>query len=470
MMTEDGPVKRRGRLPRVVALRSRTFFLVVGLVVLALAAAIVVAARPGVPRTVVMATGFKNGAYHRFALDYRAVLARHGVALELRETRGAPENLKLIEDPASGVQIALLQSGVLNAGRQSSEGLRESLAVEHPDLVALGTVFHEPLWIFHKLPGDPERLSDLVGKRVAIGGVGTGSQVLLRQVLPVAGLDLSQFEVHEVGGGEAVAALASGKVDAVMLTSAESSSLVGRLAAVPEVKLMSLAHAEALTRRLTWLARVTLPRGALDLARDLPPRDVTMISPMASLVARRDLHPAVVLMLLEAGTETHGEAGLFQRLRQFPSIEHLELPIDPDAQRYLTEGPSLLHRWLPFAVATIVRRLYFILPAAALLLSILKYAPQVYAWWMSQRIYRWYGQLRTIEDELDRAGPDADVSAYVPRVERLDDLVLHLSTPLGYSDRVYTLREHINLVRNKLERHRRIAAERAAERERRAGS
>jgi TRAP-type uncharacterized transport system substrate-binding protein len=445
---------------RLLRATSARFVLTVGAVCLALVAVIVLALRPGIPRKVVMTTGFKGSAYQQFALDYRAILARHGVTLELRESRGAPENLKALDDPRSGVQVGFLQSGVLNGGRTFTAGLRESIGVEHPDLVALASVFHEPLWIFHRLPGDPTILSELAGKRIAIGGPNTGTQLLLRQLLPVGGLELSAFDAREKGGKEAVAALAAGELDAVMLVGAESSPLVAQLAAVPGVKLMSLAHAEALTRRFPWLARLSLPRGGLDLARDLPPHDVTLVSSTTALVARRELHPAIVLMLLEAAVETHSEAGTFQRQREFPSVEHLELPIQEEAQKYVMEGPSFLLEHLPFAVATLVRRLSFILPAAALLFSILKYAPKAYAWWMDRRIYRGYAQLRGIEEELDRAGPDADLGAWIERVDQVEELATRLSTPIGYSDRIYTLREHAQLVRGRLERQRRASEDR----------
>ena len=456
-----GPPAHRARLPRT---SSPRFVFAVAAVCLALVAVIVLALRPGIPRKVVMTTGFKGSAYQQFALDYRAILARHGVTLELRESRGAPQNLKALDDPRSGVDVGFLQSGVLNGGRTFTAGLRESIGVEHPDLVALASTFYEPLWIFHRLPNDPVVLSELAGKRIAIGGPDTGTQVLLKQILPVGGLELGAFDAREVGGKEAIAALAAGQLDVVMLVTAENSPLLAQLAAVPGVKLMSLAHADALTRRFPWLARLTLPRGGLDLARDLPPRDVTLVSSTAALVARRDLHPAIVLMLLEAANETHAEAGTFQRQKEFPSVEHLELPIQRDAEKYIVEGPSFLLEHLPFAVATLVRRLSFILPVAALLFSILKYAPKGYAWWIDRRIYRVYGQLRTIEDELDRAGSSCDIAPWIALLARVDEHVARLPTPLGYSDRLYTLRQHADFVRERLERHReRAEAHRATE-------
>jgi TRAP-type uncharacterized transport system substrate-binding protein len=438
--------------PAPASRRRRALLLAAGALAAALAVvAIASYARPRVPRTVAMATGFRNGTAHRFALDYRAILARHGVELQLRESRGAPENLALLEDSASGVGAAFLQSGTLTGGRRFTEGLRESIAVEHPDLVALGSLFHEPLWVFHRLGGEPETFADLAGTVIAVGGPGTAGHALVAQLLPAGGLPFEAFTPRELGGPAAVKALLAGEVDVVMFPAHEGSPLVAELAAAPGVTLMSLAHADAFVRRFPWLARLTLPRGALDLARDLPARDVALVSPIAQLVVRRDLHPTIQLLLLEAAKETHSEAGTFQRLGQFPSVEHLELPIEPGAQAYVTEGPSFLERHLPFRAAAVVRRLTLLLPAIALLVSVLKYAPQAHAWWVSQRIYRWYGELRTIEDELDRAGPDADLAAYGPRVDEVDRAVSHLATPVRWSDRVYILRQHVDFVRARVE-------------------
>jgi TRAP-type uncharacterized transport system substrate-binding protein len=448
---------------RTIAAAPRRALLAAAAVLAIAAAALAVTswARPRVPRTVALATGFRNGTAHRFALDYRAILARHGVAVDLRETRGAPENLALLEDPASGVGAAFLQGGLLTGVRRTTEGLRESIGIEHPDLVALASVFHEPLWIFHRLPGDPSTFAELAGTRIAVGAPGTAARALLSELLPLGGLPFDAFTPRDLGGPAAVKALVAGEVDAVLFAAHEGSPLVAELAGSPGVKLMSLAHADAFVRRLPWLARLTLPRGALDLARDLPPREVALVSPIAQLVARRDLHPAIALLLVQAAKETHSDAGTFQRLHQFPSIEHVELPIAPDAQAYITQGPSFLERHLPFRAAAIVRRLTLLVPVVALLVSILKYAPQLHAWWVSQRIYRWYGQLRTIEDELDRAGPAADPSPWEPRIDELDRAVARLATPVRWADRVYMLRQHVDYVRGRVERQRRAPPGRA---------
>ena len=56
-----------------------------------------------------------------------------------------------------------------------------------------------------------------------------------------------------------------------------------------------------------------LPRGIVDLGREIPSHDFQLIAPTATLVAREDLHPALVDLFVEAAAEIHGGPGWFQR-------------------------------------------------------------------------------------------------------------------------------------------------------------
>ena len=117
-----------------------------------------------------MATGPDGGAYQEVGKRYQEVLGRHGITLELRPTAGALENLTLLRDPRSGVGIGLLQGGITNQK-------------ESPDLGALGTVFYEPLWFFHRGALEGRDLEALRGKKISIGPEGSGTRALVLQLL-----------------------------------------------------------------------------------------------------------------------------------------------------------------------------------------------------------------------------------------------------------------------------------------------
>jgi hypothetical protein len=71
---------------------------------------------------------------------------------------------------------------------------------------------------------------------------------------------------------------------------------------------------------------VVLPQGGIDLMRNLPARDVT-------LVAREDTHTVLIDPLLQAAAEVHGGAGLFQLPGEFPKPTQVDFPLSRGAER-----------------------------------------------------------------------------------------------------------------------------------------
>jgi TRAP transporter TAXI family solute receptor len=440
MVSTRRPEGKRGRGYMVVlAPTLLILLLVVGAFVL----------RPGAPRHVVIATGGGNSTFFKYGQAYQRLLAGQGITLEVQET-GASENVAQLESPKSDVQMAIIHGGTLET--EAGDGVQEPDEIEkrHPNLVALGTVFCEPIWIFHRLPGEPDRLSALLGKRVAIGRPKLVSNVLARLLLRTAGIDSKSLSLVEMKGSDAVAALAKGEIDAVILSAPPEARPVQELRKIPGAKLMSLAQAEAFVRHLPWLNQVTLPAGGLDIATNSPPADVKMLASGANLVARRSLHSGLVYLLLAAATRVHGGAGAFQRYGEFPSLSYVDLPVHEGAQKYFKEGPPLLYRYLPFWLAAILERIGVVLPIAALVLSIARYAPPLYAWFMMNRINRSYGELRYLEDEIGRM-PAGDADDLARRLSDIEARVTRFSAPVSYSPRLYDLRAHIQLVRAKLQ-------------------
>lgn len=71
---------------------------------------------PAPPSTVTMATAFKGSSFEYFGQRYRDIFARSHVELKLRETDGAVDNIELLKDPNSGVQIAFAFGGISDGG------------------------------------------------------------------------------------------------------------------------------------------------------------------------------------------------------------------------------------------------------------------------------------------------------------------------------------------------------------------
>lgn len=391
--------------------------------------------KPAPPDYLYISSGAPGGSYEVYAERYRQVLARNGVELRDQPSAGSMENLKRLLDEDDDTEVALVQSGTANGVNVST-------------LFSLGYLYYEPLWVFYRSEREWDRLTQLKGRRIAVGAEGSGTRKLALQLLEANGVDAKSATLLPLGGLSAVEALQNRKADAVFLVGAERSAAVWSLLYAEGVRLMSLTHADAYARLFPHLARLTLPQGAIDMTRNIPARDVALVSPMATLVAHESTHPALVQLLLQAAQEVHSEAGIFQRPGEFPRAGAADFPMSPDAERFYKSGKPLLQRYLPFWAANLIDRMVVMLvPIFALLIPILKFAPPLYSWRVRSRIYRRYGELKFLEAEVESNPERHSRAEWLEKLDRIEQDVHHIPTPLAFTDMLYTLRAHLDLVR-----------------------
>jgi TRAP-type uncharacterized transport system substrate-binding protein len=405
--------------------------------------------QPNPPRTVVLATGVAQGAYDSFGRRYAELLARHGITVQLRNTQGSAENLALLQQPGSGVDIAFVQGGTW----QKPAGAD---ADADPGLQSLGRMFHEPVWLFYRtdsarrLAKTPQitRLAQLAGGTLNVGAAGSGVPPLMQAMLDANRIAPGAITLQQQPTTPAVVDLLAGRIDALALASAPESLMVQMLLQTPGIALFDVAQAEAYSRRFPVLTPVLLPRGVADLSRDLPPADVRLLAPTAALVAREGLHPALVQLFVQAAQQVHGGAGWFQRKGDFPNAGDSEWPIAPEAQRFYSSGPPWLQRFLPFWVANLADRMWLALLAiVAVLIPLARVLPPVYEFRIRRRVFRWYAQLRAVDEAVGRR-PAADLLAELAEIEAH---VGRVTVPLSYADELYSLRGHIDMVRQRVQ-------------------
>jgi TRAP transporter TAXI family solute receptor len=405
---------------------------------------------PTPPKRITLATGQDQGAYAEFGRRYAAILKENGVEVRLRPTAGAAENLALLREPGGPVDIAFVQGG---ADPTTSRGNADDDGGDN--LVSLGSLFHEPVWLFYRsdaaerLVKAPQlsALSQLAGWRVNIGAPGSGVPYLMAQLMEANGLDRSTVTLLQEGQTPAVVALLEGGIDAVVFASAPESLMVQMLLKTPGIRLFDFAQAEAYSRRFPFLTAVTLPRGVVDLARDLPPTDVHLVAPLASLVARKETHPALIQLFVQAAERVHGGAGWFQKKGDFPNPRNTEHPLAREAQRFYTNGPPVLQRYLTFWAANLVDRMWpAILTIVAALLPLSRVLPPLYNFRIRSRVFRWYRQLREVEAAIGKRPNDE----LLKELEEIENKVEKVTVPLSYAEELYALRAHIRMVAERL--------------------
>ena len=393
---------------------------------------------PAPPRTIVIATGQKDGAYYQFAERYRELLEAEGIELQIRETAGSIENIRLLEDPHSDVDLAFVQGGV---GAQA----------ESDSIVSLASLYFEPLWVFYRGNQIVNRLTGFSQKRMSIGAEGSGTRAVALTLLEDNHLDAAPDYLLSMGNREGQEALMGGNIDAAFFVASPKSKLIQNLLRDEDINLMSFQRATAYTRRHHYLSRVTLPEGVIDLKVNIPPHDTALLAASANLVATDKFHPALVSLLLQIAAKIHGGGDLFEKPGEFPNTRNLEFQLDDDAARYFKHGPPILQRYLSFWTANLIDRLKIMMvPLVTLLIPFFKIMPPTYRWRVRKKIYRWYRELQALDVDYPERESVENLQSLLTRLETIEEEVRKVDVPLSYADELYDLRLHIGLVRSKL--------------------
>lgn len=392
------------------------------------------------PSTIVITSGPEGTMFRRTADRYAKILARQNVKLKILDSEGSEQNLKRLADPAFHVDIGFVQGGIADRAKIDN-------------LVSLGSIAYQPIYVFYRGTKPMELLSQLKGKRVAIGEEGSGAHVLALKLLSMNGIEPGgATQLLETDSDDAAKELVAGKIDAVFLMSESAEGKTIRtMMRDPKVHVYSFTQADGYVRRVHYLNKMELPKGALDFGNNLPATNVSLIGPSIELVARNDLHPAISDLLLEAAREVHGRPGLLRKQGEFPSSHEREYPISEDAQRYYKSGKSFLYRTLPYSLASLLSRiLVAFIPMLMILIPGIKIIPKIYRWRINLGIFRWYRALLGVEQELVGELTREKQEELRERLDYIERVVNGMRVPASFAEQFYVLRGHIGFVRERL--------------------
>jgi TRAP transporter TAXI family solute receptor len=400
---------------------------------------------PPPPHRIVIATGGQNGAYYHFARKYAEELQKEGLTLEVRETAGSVENLRLLGQDHSDVSVAIVQSGL-----GSPEDLQR--------FYALGSLYREPLWVFYRGDKPLEHLSQLEGKRIGVGPPGSGTNAIARQLLAVNGLieassagEDSRAILVQEKVAEAAKALLKGDLDAGFFVAAFEADYIQALLNDGRVVLLNFDQQEAYHRRFRFLSPVIVPAGLVDLGRNIPSRNIALMAPTAMLVVRKDFHPALVPLLLTAVTHFHGKGDVVSDPGEFPSVKYCDFPVSEDARHFYKTGPPVLQRLLPFWLASLVDRAkVMLIPIVMLMMPLLRATPPLMRWRTRRKIYLWYSDLRDIDQRLVSGLSVPEMDEELARLNDIEHQVAYVDVPLSYMEEFYHLRLHLGMLQQHL--------------------
>ena len=395
---------------------------------------------PAPPKVIEMAAGLPSGLYYQFGERLKAELAQDRITLNVIQTGGTVDNLKLLGDSKSEVDFAIVQGGVADVA-------------QYPKLVSIAGMYYEPVWVWYreeafKGEGGLKVLNQLKGKRVSIGNEGSGTLVLSNALLKVSGLSEDQLRAEKIKPDQAVEKLNRGELDVAFVVAAAEAPIIKKFYQVPGIRLMNFEQADAYTRNLPYLSKVNVPRGLLSIEHDLPRHDIQVIAPTATLVAREDISPALVSLLLDASYDILRSYSRLQKVGEFPSSTGLDFPLHVDAEIYLKDGPSFLHRHLPFWTAVWVGRFVkIVIPLLVIFIPLFTYIPALKNFFLKLKLAQVYEELKVIEKNA--LNPDLK-EKNLKDLEAIEHRVRGMKVSMMDAKEWYDLKGHIGDVRIRL--------------------
>lgn len=305
---------RKSSTPRPIWQRSwQQRLLRAGLVVAAVVAVVALVAtflqRDQPPSHFTIATGPPGSASHQAAENYQRIAQENGFELRIITSNDVVERLDLL---LSGeAQVGFIPSG-------AAAGLETDV------LQTLSSVYYEPVWIFYRRALAPERamdaLQELRGRRVALGPGSASTARLASLLCDLNGISEANKEFVDLDPDEAMEGLRNGTLDAAFFTGAATEEVILPLLRDPALDIISLRRADAYASRYRFLTTLTLPEGLIDLKENLPAQEKRLLSAVANIVIREDLHPDLIRLMTIAVVETHEPGGMFEKpLGFFPA-------------------------------------------------------------------------------------------------------------------------------------------------------
>jgi len=391
------------------------------------------------PRNVYMAVGQQGSSFEQLGNKFKRYFEAEGITLHFVYTDGNTETMQNVSNPKSNVTAAFALAGM-------------SSKFHHPNLQTLGSIEYVPLWLFHrgKELDTSSVLAAFGSKKVAIGPVGSGTSILTDRLLSLTSLNIDNLQnfVH-MGSAQATQQIIDGEVFAMFIADAENGPNLQRLLKHEDIHPFNFEYAQAISKKLPLLIPVVLPKGSLDLKTRRPAKDVNMLATTATLLIKKDTHPAIQhIFMVSAEYISRDLEPLFSNPDFFPAYLDRSFPLSPIAHRYYERGAPVLMDKLPLWVVSYLDKIWLLLVGSfAIIFPIAKLFPNYRRNRAVLIISNAYVALLDIERLAVATNSVIKLRALLLRLEELNSEMLGIDVMTEEMNRLYSMKGSLNTVR-----------------------
>jgi TRAP-type uncharacterized transport system substrate-binding protein len=404
-------------MPRIAALTVLIFVILLYVVTKALA-----------PPEFDFLAGPEDSTFYRDALRFKDILQRDGVQLNVIETKGSLENVRLLleADTPTAAFVDAIGAIEIAETEQADPAQSDDDPVNPLDqLSSLGAIYLQPIWFFALSDTELGGVEEMDNARLGIGPEGSTARLLADLFLRDVRDDIS-IDVVEIGGDDEVVeaseildALRSGDVSAAVVVGLPQNRIIDTLLRAPDIRAAEVRRAEAYALHFPYLVPIRLPEGGYDLGDNIPPEDVNTLAASTELVVTELFPPPLADLLLQATSELHGNASLFSERGAFPNPDMVSITLNSSAARYYESGPPLLRKYLPFQLATWIDRFIMVVFAfGSIAIAVFSILPKLIEMHLDRKLQAAYKRMEEIEKQFVTGG---DREALLAELEDVDE-------------------------------------------------
>jgi TRAP-type uncharacterized transport system substrate-binding protein len=419
---------------------------IAAIVILLLIGGIIVYLKPFPFTGITIATSYEGGDWYQFGKGAIAPLKEQGITVEVVATNGAIENAEKLNDRNSGVNAGFVYAAALSKDQQK-------------ELYSLGSISYDPVWIFYRndLAGKIKTIQDLAKYRVALGPKKSGSYILSKKFFEFNGINIeSNSNFISSSWEDSRTNFLSGKADVYIFVSTMLDPLVEELIHSPDMTLFNVSNALAYQKKYNYLDAVTIPAGSINIEKNIPANDISLIATTTTLAVRKDLHPSLQLALLMASKEIIQDSSrlFFSKRNEFPAYVDPSISISPTARNYYNYGPPKTTEYLPYWLVVFIDRFWFVVLAAFAViypLSKLNFHLRRFRFIIRKRPL--YELLLNIEKEITgKKLPSEEKERLLKKLETINKHAHQHFIPVGEETDYFLFVNALQLLRNKIER------------------
>ena len=281
-------------------------------------------------------TGGTAGTYYPIGGAMAEILNKEipGMSASAQSTGASVANVNMLGDGT--IDLATVQNDI---AYYAAHGTEMFVDKKVDGLKGVASLYPETCQFVTLKSSGIKSLSELKGKRIAVGAVGSGVEANVRQILAVYGISYDDIDAQYLSFAEGASALKDGNVDVAVLTAGYPTASVQDIAAQNLVRLLPVEDkiADDLIAQYPFYTKTVIPGGTYAGFDEAVPSVSVMAMLVAGPTVNEELGYIVTKAIFSHLDRLQAAHAVGKQITRDSVKAGMSLPMNEGAEKYFNE-------------------------------------------------------------------------------------------------------------------------------------